>query len=290
MPPHSYSFQRYLASKKTVDDRALNAHVWQTLACHLPAHAPRVLEVGAGIGTMAERLAERRTLTRAHYTVLDEQAENIAVARERLAACSPFTLDFQIAEAVEFCARPEQSGQYDVLIAHAFLDLLDLRSAVPALLAALKPGGVFYFTLNFDGGTFFQPEIERALDDQIEALYHRTMDERLTNNLPSGDSRSGRHLFGVLRECRAEILAAGSSDWTVFAQPDGRYPADEAYFLHFIIHTLHGALCHHPELNHAHFENWITQRHAHIERGDLVYIAHQMDFVGKTFLGADKHG
>lgn len=281
MPPHSYSFQRYLASKKTVDDRALNAHVWQTLASHLPAGMPCVLEVGAGIGTMAERMAAHGLLKHACYTLLDEQTENIETARERLAAGSHFTLDFQIAEALEFCSRPEQHGQYDVLIAHAFLDLLDLPSAVPVLLAALKPGGVFYFTLNFDGGTFFQPEIERGLDDHIEALYHRTMDERVTNGQPSGDSRSGRHLFGVLRECGAEILAAGSSDWTVFAGPEGRYPADEAYFLRFIIHTLHGALCHHPELNRARFEQWIAQRHAQIERGELVYIAHQMDFVGR---------
>jgi SAM-dependent methyltransferase len=285
MPPHSYSFTRYLASKKTVDDRALNAQVWQTLAEVLPRGPLNVLEVGAGIGTMAERLAERRLLTHAHYTVLDEQPENIEVARERLVAGSTFTLDFQIADALEFCAWPEQQGQYDVLIAHAFLDLLDLRSALPVLLAALKPGGVFYFTLNFDGGTIFQPEIERTLDDQIETLYHRTMDERVTNGQLSGDSRSGRHLFGLLRECGAEILAAGSSDWTMFAGADGHYPADEAYFLHFIIHTLHGALCHHPQLNHTQFEQWIAQRHAQIERGELVYIAHQMDFVGKTFSG-----
>jgi len=281
MPPQTFSFTRYLASKKTVDDRALNAHVWQTLAAVLPAGHLNVLEVGAGIGTMAERVAERGLLTRAHYTVLDELAENIAVARERLAA-SPLNLEFQMAEALEFCAQPEQRGRYDLLIAHAFLDLLDLRSALPVLLAALKPGGVFYFTLNFDGGTVLQPEIERALDDQIEALYHRTMDERLTHGQPSGDSRSGRHLFGFLRDCGAEILAAGGSDWTVFAGPEGRYPADEAYFLHFIIHTLHGALCGHPELNRERFEQWIAQRHAQIERGELVYIAHQMDFVGKT--------
>ena len=30
--PDSYNFQRYLAAKKTVDDRALNRQVWDTLA------------------------------------------------------------------------------------------------------------------------------------------------------------------------------------------------------------------------------------------------------------------
>jgi hypothetical protein len=28
------------------------------------------------------------------------------------------------------------------------------------------------------------------------------------------------------------------------------------------------------------FEAWIAERHAQIERGELVYIAHQLDFFG----------
>jgi len=38
-----------------------------------------------------------------------------------------------------------------------------------------------------------------------------------------------------------DILDAGSSDWVIFAGPQG-YPSDEAYFLHFIIHTI-GTAC-----------------------------------------------
>ena len=49
----AFDFTRYLASKRTVDDRALNRQVWQTLAdavvAELPPDRPlRVLEVGAG--------------------------------------------------------------------------------------------------------------------------------------------------------------------------------------------------------------------------------------------------
>ena len=96
----------------------------------------------------------------------------------------------------------------------------------------------------------------------------------------SGDSRSGRHLFGYLQAAGAQILAAGASDWVVFPGPDG-YPADEAYFLHFIIHTIHGALAGHPELDPYCLDAWAARRHAQIERCELVYIAHQMDFVGR---------
>jgi SAM-dependent methyltransferase len=286
VPPHEYSFLRYLTAKKSVDDRALNAHVWQTLARALPEGELHVLEVGAGIGTMAERVAERRLFGRAHYTALDEQAGYMAEFKRRVPARlerDGLALDVEarVADALEFVARPERRGAYDVLMAHAFLDLLDLPSALPRLLGALKPGGLFYFTINFDGATIFLPELDPALDAHIEALYHRTMDERVTKGRRSGDSRAGRHLFSHLRAAGAEILAAGSSDWVVCANEQG-YPADEAYFLHFILHTLHEALHGHPELEAQRFEAWIAERHAQVERGELVYIAHQLDFAGKT--------
>ena len=47
-------YARYLAAKTTVDDRALNRHVLAELRRLMPAGAPRVLEVGAGLGTMAQ--------------------------------------------------------------------------------------------------------------------------------------------------------------------------------------------------------------------------------------------
>ncbi len=292
------SFPRYLASKKTIDDRALNAHVWATLAQNLPAGPVCVLEVGAGIGTMIERVLERGLLTDAEYIAVDERAENIAEARERLpqwasahgwecaaeaGVCHLSRLQqraavkFAAADLFHFiAAHPSES---DLLIAHAVLDLLDVRAALPMLLSALRPGGLFYFTLNFDGATIFEPTLDAALDKQIEMLYHRTMDERVTAGAPSGDSRAGRHLFAELRRAGAEALDMGSSDWVVFPRA-GRYPADEAYFLRFIVDTVEGALRGHAELDAAQFAAWVAERRAQIERGELVYIAHQLDVVG----------
>jgi hypothetical protein len=65
----------------------------------------------------------------------------------------------------------------------------------------------------------------------------------------------------------------------VFAGPEG-YPADEAYFLHFILHTIYTALAGHPQLDAERFATWITERHTQVEQGTLVYIAHQLDFLG----------
>ena len=277
--PFLYSFPRYLSAKKTVDDRALNAHVWQTLRQQLPEQ-PRILEIGAGIGTMVERLVEQQFISSASYTAIDSQVENIHTAQQRLAHLpETINLTLEAIDLFDFIWREQGKQQWDVLIAHAFLDLMDIPATLPPLFSLLKPGGLFYFSINFDGVTTLEPAIDPALDAKIEHLYHQTMDERITDGQPSGDSRSGRHLFAHLREAGAQILAAGSSDWVVFAGEEG-YPADEKYFLQFIVETMHRALAKNPALDEGLFSDWVAKRKAQIETGELVYIAHQLDFVG----------
>ena len=280
--PSNYSFTRYLASKKSVDDRALNGHVYQTLRRALPHTPLTVLEIGAGIGTMVERLLERQLFnSNVAYTVIDAEGTNIEEAQKRLGAIpSFFSVELEAIDLYDFVAREQGDRFWDLLIAHAFLDLVDLNTTLPLLFDLLRPGGLFYFTLNFDSGTIFQPTIDTEFDHKITTLYHRTMDERRTNGRLAGHSQTGRRLFKNLLEVQGEILAAGSSDWVVYASPKG-YAADEAYFLHFIIHTVHQALANHPELDRSLFESWIARRHAQIEAGTLVYIAHQLDFIGR---------
>ena len=278
-----YSFTRYLAAKKSVDDRALNAHVSQTLCGALAGKEDlSVLEAGAGIGTMVERLYERQIiLPGARYTAVDAQADNIEMARQRLRPLQKeFVLELEAIDLFDFIAREQGRRSWDLLIAHAFLDLLDLQTTLPQLFALLKQGGLFYFTINFDGQTILHPLIDRELDEQIMALYHHTMDTRLVNGRLSGDSQTGRMLFTQLPAAGAEILDAGSSDWVVYPRA-GVYEADEAYFLHFIINTIAHALDGNPALDRHYFDAWIAQRHAQIEAGALVYIAHQLDFCGR---------
>src|SRR5438105_11738441 len=79
---------RYLAAKKSVDDRALNWQVWQRLVAALPRATPqqplRILEVGAGIGSMVERLVAGDVLTHATYTAIDNAPVLLTEARRRL--------------------------------------------------------------------------------------------------------------------------------------------------------------------------------------------------------------
>jgi hypothetical protein len=289
-----YLFPHYLLAKQTVDDRALNRHVYEALASHLPDGQINIIEVGAGIGTMPVRLLMRRLLKRANYTLVDSLPENIDFAKGWLSGWSKenrfeleqpskehlrissanFNLHFSLVRADAFDYIKKNPTRADLLIAHAFLDLLPLPESLPRLFSLINPGGLAWLTLNFDGVTTFEPVIDPALDDKIERLYHQSMDNRLNG----GDSRSGRHLFKYLQDSGTDILAAGPSDWVVYPQ-NGKYPADETYFLHFILHFFEQSLTGHPDLNADGFAAWLKERHAQIERGELVYIAHQMDFL-----------
>ena len=171
--------------------------------------------------------------------------------------------------------------RWDLLIAHAFLDLVDLSRVLPGLIALTRPGGLLGLTMNFDGVTILEPAVDPSLDREILALYHESMDRRVIGGCPSGDSRAGRHLLTRLGDLGVEILAAGSSDWVVYPQ-GGVYPGDEAYFLHCIIDLFTASLAGHPSLDPDRFACWIGLRHAQIERGEMVFIAHQIDLLGRV--------
>ena len=168
----------------------------------------------------------------------------------------------------------------DVLIANAVLDLVDVPAVLPGLLRLLVPGGVYWFTINYDGETIFEPC--HPLDEQVMRAYHHDMGERVRYGRPAGESRTGRLLFHHLRDARAPALAAGSSDWVVHPARDGSYPADEAYFLRRILDTIRDALRDRPDrVEPADLADWLAERGRQLAAGELVYIAHQLDFVGR---------
>jgi SAM-dependent methyltransferase len=303
--PAASDFIRYLAAKQSLDDRSLNRQVWDALGRAVrgrPESAPlRVLEVGCGIGTMLERLLDWGLLTRAAYTGIDVEAEFIREAWERLyryaaenqavlaeeaegvmvlrTPGADVRITLEAADFFDFIEREPEKSAWDLLIAHAVLDLIDLDTSLPRLLSVLVPGGCFYFTLNFDGATILEPPIDPHLDRRIEALYHQTMDQRRHHGRPVGNSVTGRRLLRHLKAAGAHLSAAGSSDWVVFPGPDG-YPGDEAYFLHFIIDTIGRALHGHPDLESSSFRAWLARRHRQIVSAKLIYIAHQLDVMG----------
>lgn len=300
-----YSFTRYLEAKKSVDDRALNIRVWARLKETLPeksGQAPlKVLEIGAGTGAMLHRLVSGGMIVRGEYTAVDSDPENTTCAATVLAdwaagagwevkkAENGLSIDapggrleisLQTADLFDFIKQQTGKKTWDLVVAHAFLDLVDIPFTLPLLKGLVEPGGLFYFTINFDGMTALEPAIDPQLDEQIVRLYHDTMDERVTDGRRSGDSRAGRHLFEQLTRAGLEVLEAGSSDWVVYPR-GGEYPADEAYFLRHILHFFEESLAGHPALDAGRFKSWMEKRRAQIDRAELVYIAHQLDFLAR---------
>jgi hypothetical protein len=318
--PRIYDHVRYLAAKKTVDDRALNRRLWERARQELGAApgALRVLELGAGIGTMVERLVEWGMFTppsassgaanasarprEVYLTLVDSDARCVAEARTRLTAWAggagfavaddegrlrlsrpglTLVVEPVAGDALAFVAAAASRGAWDLLIANAFLDLIDVRQGLPLLLAGLAPGGLFYFTINFDAGQILEPVIDRALDDQIAAAMYEAMDGGRPTGGECVNSRVGRQLFHEVRRAGGEVLDVGSCDWVVFPGREG-YPADEAYFLHHILYFIDQTLTDHPALDPQAFTSWIAQRHAQVDAAQLVYVAHQLDLLGRA--------
>jgi len=293
-------YARYLAAKTTVDDRALNRHVLAEVRRLMPAGAPRVLEVGAGLGTMLARLMDWGVVATGEYILLDADRQLLddsrrwlrdwAAARDLRSDLLPDGLqvgDLRVrlvhAELGRYleAAQGAQGVLADVLIANAVLDLVDVPAILPGLLRLLVPGGVYWFTINYDGESIFEPG--HPHDDQVMQAYHRDMDERVRYGRPAGESRTGRRLFHYLRAAGAPAVAAGSSDWVVSAGPDGNYPGDEAYFLRSILSTIQNALrSRQDRVEPADLANWLAVRGRQLAAGELVYIAHQLDFVGRS--------
>jgi SAM-dependent methyltransferase len=290
-----YSTVRYLQAKQPIDDRALNRHVLaelERLVRQRPATL-RVLELGAGVGTMVSRLADWNVLGRAEYTLVDREADSLAAARRHLESWGTVTqssvdaiavekgdhrldVEFVRADLFEYLGGASRGEKFDLVFANAVLDLTDLEPTLPRIWQALAPGAAFWFTINFDGETIFLPEL--ANDALIAELYHGTM-TRDAGGTRAGHPETGRRLLLAIPASKARLVAAGSSDWVVFPT-DGKYPGDEAYFLHHIVNTVHDTLRGRPELPERDLEQWVASRHAQADRGELVYIAHQLDVFG----------
>jgi len=296
-----FDYGRYLAAKVSVDDRALNRAGLAELRRRLPATPPRVLEVGAGIGTMPTRLIDWGVLVGGDYTLLELDRRLLDDARDRLVAWAAargltcraeadglqlgrLRIRFVEAELGAYLQNP--AAEIDLVIANAMLDLLDLPVVLPQLLRLLAPGGSYWFTINYDGETIFSPDHRH--DAGVLAAYNQDMDDRIRFGRPSGDSRTGRHLFGLLKDAGAPAVFAGASDWIVHADPQDHYPHDEEYFLDCILTTIEDALSA-PQPHRGETDNgvspealaeWVGTRRAQLAEGRLVYLAHQLDFVG----------
>jgi hypothetical protein len=288
----------YLAAKKAVDDRALNHHVWKTLRLALAQTASpeplKILEIGAGIGTMLERIVERGLLAGpAVYVASDSDPGQLEAAHKELSqwaqthghalswsgkhqgrlrtAGADVSVVLDPASTEALAERSDTLADFDLLIAHAVLDLVDFPALLPRLLLQLKATGLAYLTCNFDGDTVFLPECDE--DQEILRQYHASMDARLT-----GASRTGRRLLGFLQRPGLELLAAGSSEWVIHPRNAG-YTAQESLFLHALVDTIERELARKsppPGL-----ARWARLRHQQVAAGELSLLARHLDLLAR---------
>lgn len=296
-------FVRYLRAKVSIDDAAIHRGVFMAAKAAVPPGTPgeptRVLDLGAGTCSMLVRAVEWGLLRHAQYVAVDTDASVLAAAKAQLAdwarsrgaeCATTETEELAIqGDGLELTVRLVHASldvfessprAFDLLIANAFFDLVDVDRALERIKPWLARGARFWLTVNFDGETIFEPEFEPAeLEQHLLGVYHRSMDERRLNGEAAGHSRTGRRLFSRLKRAGACVEAAGASDWVVFAR-HGRYTTEEQSFVHHIIDTIELELRRHAEVDAGELSAWLAARRAQMEAGELVYIAHQLDFFG----------
>ena len=235
----------FLTAKRTVEDRAVNRRVWDRFVTGLADRAAggndpvRIVEIGAGTGSMIARLADWEALpSRVSYRAVDLDPDTADIARrqlpeqlraagyavdeqtDRLIATRGDDTDRHIEVTVEAGDGFAIDDEADAVIAAAVLDLVDLQPAVEDLKGILADGGLLYAPFTFNGHTSFLPR--DPLDTRIERLYHRHMDE--IREQP-GSSRAGQQLLKTLPTAGYTLLEAGGADW-VIRPVDGAYPND----------------------------------------------------------------
>jgi len=259
---------RYLEAKRTVDGRAIDRRVRDRLLDELP-DAPRIREAGAGTGVTVPRLLDWG-VTAGDYVGVDRDGDVVALARDRRASeCGgdPVADGFRVGDLT---VRFEQGDaltafdgdRADLLVAQAFLDLVPIDDALDAFADALKPGGLVYAPITFDGETIFQPD--HPADEAVTAAYHDAIDAD-----PGRDARAGRHLLDRCRARDGDLLAAGASDWVVHPP----YPADERHFLATILDFVAEAV----ESRVEGADDWLRTRRRQLDAGELSYVAHGYD-------------
>lgn len=269
----------YLESKRTVDGRARSRRVRDRLLSELP-EAPSVVDAGAGTGAMLRELLAW-DVRPGSYLGIDRSEALVEHTRRTLpreldgefvVARTPdgFEVDgvdvrFETGDALDLPA-----GSADLVVAQALLDLVPIEAATDAICGALRPGGLAYLPITFDGVSLFLPE--HPDDRSVVDAYHAAIDDE-----PGRDSRAGRRLLDHLRGRPGTLLAVDASDWIVHPR-EGAYPADEAAFLDHVLGFVGDAL----DGRAVDADAWLSERREQLAEGELSYVAHGYDFLFRS--------
>jgi hypothetical protein len=256
----SVAFADFLQAKFALDERSLNREVRAAFldALHGLAHI-HCLDVGAGTCATLRRLLNSELTTPLSLTALDRDPGLLDIAGQeaegwlralglqpRLEAGAIQTqgkrgerltaIRFAVDEIKDH--RPDRL--YNVITAHAFMDLAPLPETLRLFSAWLQPGGYLYASTNYDGDTaLFQVYDDADFETKLLEHYNHTMEQRRVDGQATGGAYCGRRLRELLPEYGFEILAHGSSDWNI-APVAGQYRDGDSVCLKALLEMIHG--------------------------------------------------
>ncbi|MFT4051653.1 MAG: methyltransferase domain-containing protein [Microbacterium sp.] len=194
-------------------DSVLRSHRWRTAensAAHLlPLLKPtdRLLDVGAGPGTITADLAQRV----AHVTATEIGADELALTRATAAERDAANVDFRIADVH---ALPFEDDAFDVVHAHQVLQhVADPVQALRELARVTRPGGIVAVRDSDYAGFCWWP-ILPALETWLD-LY------RAAARANGGEPDAGRRLLSWAHAAGLTDVIATSSTWC-YASPEER--------------------------------------------------------------------
>lgn len=299
--PASGGVLRYLRAKASVDARSVNVQVREAClqaVAQLPVDRPvRVIELGGGAGgAFRYWMSLVAPFPRVEFTASDRDGGLLKAYREEVVSFAGESglslardqpdrlhlegagrvLDVRLRETVVPGGfSQEDEGSFDLLAAQSFWDLVPPGTALTLGRQLLAPGGLFYATLTFAGGTRFAPPHE--LDRQLLSCYRASMGgER------GGDPYAGERLLGHVRMPGSGFseLATGRSDWRVVPTDEG-YIADEKYFLLAVLGFIEKELLTSTEIRDDQLDWWMGVRRRQLADDKLSYAARQQDLVAR---------
>lgn len=293
MIDEAFDYIKYLDAKKAIDDRSLNKEVWNEFSGWVKSRKSetenfKVLEIGAGIGTMIERLLDASLLTKCHYIALEPEGPFKEAAKLRLQAWAEIRgLTFRVRSSnswllsgdgldvtIEWLVKSAENitnlfkdKSFDLLLSHAVIDLLPVPDIMPNIIKKLQEQGAYYFSLNFSGSTKFDPQHKH--DDVISRHYHADMDKRFPE-LDWQPSLTGLELSNNMEMHRCKTAAEGESDWLL-----GK---DDQIFIENILETVNKALLGLPGL-----DAWFAKRIEQNNKGKLMLKISNRDCFGLKY-------
>ena len=276
------AFPEYLAAKFALDERSLNREVRAAFLAALRGLSRiRCLDAGAGTGATARRLLASGLTAPLSVTALDRDASLLERARADIASRAAAAQDAQIRFVAEELANHRPDHLYNVVTAHAFLDIVPLAPALRLFAGWLEPGGYLYATLNYDGATVLADAYEdEAFEAGLLDYYNQTMESRRVYGQATGGAYSGRRLLALLPEPGFTVLAQGRSDWDI--EPvDGRYRDDDAVCMTALLEMIFSEGERSRLFDPAQLSRWYDERRRLIREGRLALHVQQVDVLAR---------